>query len=132
MLGKQVSVRVDKWLWAARFYKTRSLASAAIRGGKIHINGSRVKPSRNIALGDTLIINKSPTEWQVVVDDISDKRLAAPLAQQLYHETAASIEKRQENAQLRKLAGDLTHGSDKRPDKKSRRQLINLKHKNLS
>lgn len=126
------SVRVDKWLWAAWFYKTRSLASEAIRGGKVHVNGHRIKPSKTLAVDDRLSINKTPNSWEIIVLDLSDRRLAAPLAQKLYQETEQSVEKRQTLSEMRKLAGGMVSTDLRKPDKKSRRQLINLKHKNLS
>ncbi len=126
------SVRVDKWLWAARFFKTRSLASEAIKGGKVQVNGQRVKPARTLSVGDTLHVNKSPNQWEIIVDKLTDKRQSAPLAQTLYHETEKSISERQAASEMRKLAGQSIYRSEGKPDKKSRRQLINLKHKDFS
>jgi len=85
------NVRIDKWLWAARFYKTRSLASEAIKGGKVHVNGNRTKPSREVELGDTLILRQGFDEKTVVVQALSDKRGPATVAQQLYSETEESM-----------------------------------------
>lgn len=132
MQNAMESVRVDKWLWAARFYKTRSLASEAVKGGKVQVNGQRIKPAKTLVLGDTLTINKVPDSWEIIVAGLSERRLAAPLAQQLYQETADSIEKRQALSEMRKLAGGVVVDNHRKPDKKTRRQLINLKHKNIS
>ena len=87
-------IRLDKWLWAARFFKTRSLAAEAITGGKISINGDRAKPSRLVQCGDQLAIRRSPYEWVVIVKNVSRLRGPASQAQQLYEETEASARKR--------------------------------------
>ena len=112
-------VRIDKWLWAARFFKTRSLAKTALEGGKIHCRGERCKPARDLRVGDELQIRCG---YDVLVEALSDVRRGAPEAQQLYRETEDSIRKREEEAQLRK-AGVLGIQTDGRPSKKQRRQL---------
>ena len=98
-------LRVDKWLWAARFFKTRSIAKTAIEGGKVHLDGQRVKVSREISVGETLVIKQGWDEKEVVVLGLSADRGPAPVARELYEETAASIEKREREAQARKAAG---------------------------
>ena len=107
-------LRVDKWLWAARFFKTRSIAKTAIEGGKVHLDGQRVKVSREISVGETLVIKQGWDEKEVVVLGLSADRGPAPVARELYEETAASIEKREREAQARKAAG----GAVARPTQK--------------
>ena len=94
-------IRVDKWLWAARFFKTRSIAKTAIEGGKVHLDGQRVKVSREISVGETLVIKQGWDEKEIVVRSLSAQRGPAPAARELYEETAASIEKREREAQAR-------------------------------
>ena len=97
-------VRLDKWLWAARFYKTRSVARNMVDGGKVHYNGQRAKPSKIIDLGAEVKLRQGNNEEiTVIVEIISDQRRGAPVAQTLYKETQSSIERREENAKLRKL-----------------------------
>ena len=107
-------LRVDKWLWAARFFKTRSIAKTAIEGGKVHLDGQRVKVSREITVGETLVIKQGWDEKEVVVLGLSAQRGPAPVARELYEETAASIDKREREAQARKAAG----GAVARPTQK--------------
>jgi ribosome-associated heat shock protein Hsp15 len=116
-------LRLDKWLWAARFFKTRSLAKAAIEGGKVHLAGQRVKVSREISTGDILQIRQGWDERTVVVRDLVDQRRGAPQAQLLYEETPESIEKREAAAQARKAAGGMIDRPPGRPTKKQRRQI---------
>lgn len=118
------SQRLDKWLWAARFYKTRSLAVEAIGGGKVHLNNNRVKPSRLIKPSDILTISKPPYEHIITILGLSKQRRPAPEAQQLYIESDASIEKRE---QLREeiKSQPLGFRHDKgRPNKRDRRHII--------
>ncbi|MBS7662435.1 RNA-binding protein [Pseudomonas lalucatii] len=115
-------VRLDKWLWAARFYKTRALAKAAIEGGKVHCRGERCKPSKEPKLGDELVIRAGFDERTVVIQALSAVRRGAPQAQELYRETADSIARRELAAAQRK-AGALGVQTDGRPSKKQRRQL---------
>ncbi|MGL4317839.1 MAG: RNA-binding S4 domain-containing protein [Pseudomonas sp.] len=115
-------VRLDKWLWAARFYKTRALAKDAIEGGKVHCRGERCKPSKEPRLGDEYVIRAGFDERTVVVLALSVVRRGAPEAQLLYAETADSIARREAAAELRK-AGALGLQTDGRPSKKQRRQL---------
>ncbi len=116
-------LRLDKWLWAARFFKTRSLAKAAIEGGKVHLDGSRVKVSREISAGDRLQIRQGWDERTVIVTALSDQRRGAPEAQALYEETAESREKREAEAAARKAAGGMLDRPPGRPSKKQRRQI---------
>ncbi|WAH58526.1 RNA-binding protein [Pseudomonas silvicola] len=115
-------VRLDKWLWAARFYKTRALAKAAIESGKVHCRGERCKPGKEPRVGDEFQLRTGFDERTVVVKALSVVRRGAPEAQQLYEETPQSVAKREEAAQLRK-AGSLGVTTDGRPTKKQRRQL---------
>ncbi|MFD2231911.1 ribosome-associated heat shock protein Hsp15 [Alkalimarinus sediminis] len=116
-------VRLDKWLWAARFYKTRAIAKDAIEGGKVHYNGARTKPGKAIELDARLSIRQGFVEKEVVVIAISDKRRGAPEALLLYNETNESIAKREKAAVERKImmAGQLPPA--RRPNKKQRRQI---------
>ena len=116
-------LRIDKWLWAARFFKTRSLAKAAIEGGKVQVEGHRIKVSREIRIGDEIRLRQGWDERDVIVKALSDQRRGAPEAQTLYEETAESIERRNQTAQARKLAGGMTERPAKRPDKRQRRQI---------
>ncbi len=116
-------IRIDKWLWAARFYKTRSLASEAIKGGKVSVNSHRAKPSREVALGDILVLRQGFDEKTVIVQALSDKRGPATVAQQLYQETADSMQKREKEKELRKLATAQRPHGEGRPTKRSRRQI---------
>ena len=127
-MAELTKVRVDKWLWAARFFKTRSLAKQAIEGGKVHVDGQRVKASRDLTVGLTLVIRQGWDEREVVIQALSDQRRGAPEAQKLYTETEQSIAKREADAQQRKLAGALHPVSDHRPNKKQRRQIHRFKH----
>ena len=116
------AVRLDKWLWAARFFKTRALAKAAIEGGKVHCAGERCKPSKEPKVGDELLIRQGFEERLVVVCALSSTRRGASEAQLLYRETAESIVRREQAAALRK-AGALGMTTDGRPTKKQRRQI---------
>ncbi|MDD0976742.1 RNA-binding S4 domain-containing protein [Pseudomonas fontis] len=115
-------VRLDKWLWAARFYKTRALAKTAIESGKVHCRGDRCKPGKEPRVGDEFVLRTGFDERTVVVTALSVVRRGAPEAQALYEETAESIARREQAAALRK-AGALGVTTDGRPTKKQRRQL---------
>ena len=115
-------VRLDKWLWAARFFKTRALAKAAIEGGKVHCRGERCKPSKEPKLGEELVIRAGFDERTVVIRALSAVRKGAPEAQLLYEETAESLSRREAAAALRK-AGSLGVETDGKPSKKQRRAL---------
>ncbi len=123
-------VRLDKWLWAARFYKTRQLAAEAINGGHVHLNGQRVKPARTLQAGDELRIYKSPFTFEIIVNELSTRRGPAKVAQQLYTEHAESIEKREALAEQRKLQAAQRPHTTHRPDKRDRRRIIRFKNIN--
>ena len=115
------SVRVDKWLWAARFFKTRQLAVDAIAAGRIEVNGERVKPAKVIKPGDWLLIRKPPIEYRLVVNLVAEKRGPATVARTLFEESAESVANREKvNAELRDMPPPLFRG---RPTKKDRRTL---------
>jgi ribosome-associated heat shock protein Hsp15 len=118
-------VRLDKWLWAARFYKTRALAKAAIESGKVHCRGERCKPSKEPRVGDELVLRTGFDERTVVVKALSVVRRGAPEAQALYQETEESVRQREQAAELRK-AGAMGVTTDGRPNKKQRRQIHQL------
>lgn len=117
-------LRIDKWLWAARFYKTRSLASEEIAKGRVQVDGQDVKPSREIKAGDVVVIRQGPVIRTVTVLGISQQRGPASIAQQLYAETPDSIRERERGAEQRRLASEpaltITHG---RPTKRDRRSM---------
>ena len=97
-------MRLDKWLWAARFFKTRSLASDAVDGGKVKLNGASAKPAKDVKVGDRLQLRAGEQDWEVVVQGLNDQRRPAPEAQLLYQETPDSVQQRTQAAELRKLA----------------------------
>lgn len=116
-------VRIDKWLWAARFFKTRSLATDAVDGGKVRLNDERTKPSRNVKPGDRLRIDNGATEWEVLVLGLSDTRGSAAIAQTLYAETEDSIARRQQEAERRRLFSEPGAAIKGRPTKRDRRRI---------
>lgn len=118
---QETGIRIDKWLWAARFFKTRSIAKSAIEGGKVHCQGERVKVSKDVRIGMELTIQQGIDKKTVIVKALSDVRRSAPLAQQLYEETAESIARREQQAEQRKMA-TIFYMSE-RPTKKDRRDL---------
>ncbi len=118
------NIRLDKWLWAARLYKTRSLATVAVNGGKVHVNGLRVKPARDVRLGDLISLTRGGDPMDIAVRAISDKRGKAADAQALYEETAGSATARATRAVLRKDRSLINPAPEKRPDKRSRRHII--------
>lgn len=120
---KLQGLRLDKWLWASRFFKTRKNATEAINGGKVHLNSARVKPSRTVKVGDMLDITREGFRYHVEVLDLNDKRRPAKEAQLLYSEDEDSIHKREQDRELRKLNSASVHQSDKKPNKKERRQM---------
>ena len=121
-------VRLDKWLWAARFYKTRAVAREMIEGGKVHYNGQRSKPSKVVELNALLTLRQGNDERTVVVKGITEQRRPATEAVSLYEETAESIEKREKVALARKLNALTMPHPDRRPDKKERRDLMRFKY----
>lgn len=117
------AVRIDKWLWAARFFKTRTLATSAVDGGKVKRNGERIKPSHGVKEGDKLEIDNGSTQWQVVVTGLSEQRGSATIAQTLYAETEESIERRRQESEKRKLFREPSAAIKGRPTKRDRRAL---------
>jgi len=122
------SMRVDKWLWAARFFKTRSLSKAAIEGGKVHHNGERVKVSKEVRVGMELTIQQGFDRKTIVIKALSANRGAAPIAQQLYDETEVSVARRELLTTQRKLHN--LARPEHRPSKKDRRQISKFKQDN--
>ena len=122
-MNEMTTVRLDKWLWAARFFKTRSLASEAVDTGKVKVGGERVKPARSLRVGDELAIDNGFDTWEVAVLGLSDKRGAASVARLLYAETPASIARREQLAEERKLFREPGTTIKGRPTKRDRRQL---------
>jgi ribosome-associated heat shock protein Hsp15 len=117
------NLRLDKWLWAARFFKTRSLAAEAVSGGKIEINGGRPKPSRIVRHGDKINIRRGPYEWTIIVKDIARLRGTVAQAQQLYEETEESLRKREAAIAQLKLERPPEFDFLGRPSKKDRRAI---------
>jgi len=117
-------VRIDKWLWAARFFKTRGLAREAIKGGKVQMDGKRVKPGRTLTEGDRLTVRRGEEEFVITVTDLGDRRLSAELAQQKYFEDADSVARREAAKAQRKLDHQTRAERPRRPDKRQRRQII--------
>ncbi|MGJ8582315.1 MAG: ribosome-associated heat shock protein Hsp15 [Psychromonas sp.] len=122
-----LTVRLDKWLWAARFYKTRSLARDMVQGGKVHYNGQRCKASKTVEVGAILSIRQGELLFEVVVEELSEQRRGAPIAQALYQETEKSVVKREQHQMLRKLSLQNAPHPDRKPNKKERRELIHAK-----
>ena len=116
-------VRIDKWLWAARFFKTRSAATESVLGGRVHVNGERVKPAKDVGVGDTVEISIGDRRWVVVVRGVADKRGAAKVAATLYEETPESIAAREQRALEHKLSRPLGADLGARPTKQDRRRL---------
>lgn len=120
------SVRLDKWLWAARFFKTRSLATDAVDAGKVKVNGDKVKPARTVRIGDKLDIDNGSDRWEIDVMNLSDVRQAAPIARNLYEETDESVERRANVAENRKMFREPSADFKGRPTKRDRRQMGKL------
>ncbi|TCO80294.1 heat shock protein Hsp15 [Plasticicumulans lactativorans] len=120
----EARVRLDRWLWTARFFKTRSLATEAVEGGRVHLNGERTKPAKGVKPGDRLEISRDQQHFEITIRALAEQRGPAIAARQLYEESAASVERREREAQERRL---LAAGSPRpvvRPDKKARRSII--------
>lgn len=117
------TVRIDKWLWAARFFKTRTLAGNAVESGKVRANGERVKPARSVKIGDLLDIDNGATTWQIHVSGLSETRGSATAAQTLYAETEQSITKRQLVAEQNRLFREPGAALKGRPTKRDRRRM---------
>lgn len=124
-MSETVDVRLDVWLWAARFYKTRSLCKAAIEGGQVRVNGEPTKPAKSVAIGMRLRIKQGTTVREVAVLGLSDVRRGAPEAQQLYAETPESLAKREQEQLARQAADGLR--TEGKPSKKFRRAVIHFK-----
>lgn len=122
-------IRIDKWLWAARFFKTRSLAKQAIDGGKVHFNGARIKPSKDVEVGMQLVIRQGWDEKIIDILAVSNQRRGAPEAAMLYRETPQSEQARALKAEQRKATGGLH--SDSKPTGKQRRQIHRFKRINV-
>ncbi|NIR28279.1 MAG: RNA-binding protein [Gammaproteobacteria bacterium] len=121
--------RLDKWLWVSRFFKTRGMAAEAISGGKVHVEGRRVKPSRPVKPGARVRIRKGSLEWEILVRGLSDQRRPAPEASRLYEETPESVERRQREAERRRVDAAARPPRPGRPTKRDRRLLSRLKGK---
>ena len=117
------NVRIDKWLWAARFFKTRSMAADAVDRGRVRIDGEPVKPARNVKVNDKLVIDNGSDRWEVVVAAISDKRGPAPVARELYFETDESVAKRENDKTARRLFPEPSLDIKGRPTKRDRRAI---------
>lgn len=122
-------LRVDKWLWAARFFKSRSLASQAVEGGKVKVNGARVKPAREIRVGDRLEITLADIQWEITVARLSDRRGPASVAQTLYQESESSRRRREAMREARRYQTEPAQALHGRPTKRDRRQLERLRGK---
>ena len=117
------NVRIDKWLWAARFFKTRSMAADAVDRGRVRIAGEPVKPARVVKLNDKIFIDNGSDRWEVVVLGMSDKRGAAPIARQLYRETDESMQRRENDSEARRLFPEPGSSIKGRPTKRDRRAI---------
>ena len=124
MSDADTRVRIDKWLWAARFYKTRSLSADAVEGGKAQLNGERVKPAKVLKVGDTLNIRNGHFAWEITVLALSERRGSAPEAAKLYSESDQSKKEREEKSALLKVERQSNPFPGGRPTKKARRQII--------
>lgn len=120
-------VRIDKWLWAARFFKTRSLAATAVQGGRVHVNGERAKPAKLVHADDVLEITKGTERWTVAVKQLADRRGPAAVAQALYAETDESRAAREQHALERRFSRALGSDLGTRPTKQARRRLDALR-----
>lgn len=125
--NEKSGVRLDKWLWAARFYKTRSIAKAMIEGGKVHYNGQHAKTSKEVEVGATIKLRQGSDEKEIIVTALSDQRRGAPEAQLLYQETEKSVKQREAIALARKANALSMPHPDRRPNKKERRELVKFK-----
>lgn len=122
-------LRLDKWLWASRFFKTRKDAVEAITGGKVHLNGARIKPSRNVQINDRLNITRNNEKYVVTVEGLNDKRRPAKEAQLLYSEEQQSIDARRSAREIKRMNNASVAMPSTRPNKKQRRQIDRFKRK---
>jgi ribosome-associated heat shock protein Hsp15 len=129
---QNAGIRADKWLWAARFFKTRSLAMAAINGGKVQLNGARIKPARRLDIGDQLTIRKGPYLFMITVAGLSLQRGPAEVARGLYRESRESLQQRQRVREQQQLQGKPAGRHEGRPDKRQRRQIHQFKHTRIN
>jgi ribosome-associated heat shock protein Hsp15 len=123
------SARLDKWLWASRFFKTRSIARAAVSGGTVHLNGNRAKPGRSLNVGDELRIQRGEEEYTITVLELSTRRGPATVARTLYEESEDNRKQREELAEQRRLEYQQNASRERRPDKRQRRKIIRFKNK---
>ncbi len=123
MTTNETRVRLDKWLWAARFFKTRAISSEAVSGGKVHLGGQRVKPSRSVKIDDCYLISRGQERIEIIVLKLVERRGSATIAQTLYRETEPSMQRRKHEAEQRKLAAMQRPLSDRRPNKQERRKI---------
>ncbi len=121
-------MRLDKWLWAARFFKTRGLAQLAVSGGRVKLNGERVKPAHSVKPDDALVVRIEEIEWQVVVRGLAERRGPAPEAKKLYEESASGLAERQRLMDLRRWGAEPTSQLKGRPTKRDRRLMEKLRH----
>jgi ribosome-associated heat shock protein Hsp15 len=126
----RASVRIDKWLWAARFYKTRAAATEAVLGGRVRVNGERVKPAKHVRPADVVEVRVGEADWTITVLEVADKRGSARVAARLFEETAESTAERQRSAEERRLSGPPgTLVGGPRPTKHDRRRIEALRRK---
>ena len=123
------SVRLDKWLWAARFFKTRSIAREAVSGGKVHLNGNRAKPGRSLNIGDELRIQRGEDEYTISIVELTVRRGPATIARTLYEESEENRTRREQLAEERKLEHQKSAARVRRPDKRERRKIVRFKNK---
>ena len=129
-MSNDKQVRIDKWLWAARFYKTRTLAASAVTNGRDKLNGARIKPSKQLNINDKLLIQSTPFTWDIQVTFLADRRLSAALAKNLYEESVESQKKREELTEFLKIEKKQNIPIQKgRPTKRDRKQIIRFKQK---
>ncbi|MEM7282648.1 MAG: S4 domain-containing protein [Pseudomonadota bacterium] len=119
-------LRIDKWLWAARFYKTRALAAKAVSAGKVKLAGERVKPARLVQLGDELEINRERDIMEIIVERLLDKRGPAKIAVTMYHESEQSVQRRADTRDQRRVTRAAEPSYGRRPDKRNRRKIGEL------
>lgn len=126
-MDEQIGVRIDRWLWAARFFRTRTLAKSAVAGGKVYVDDQRVKPAKELRIGQMVRINKDGVLFTVIVQKLSEQRGSATIAQTLYEETANSIEQRQATISERRMNRAGLHIPAQRPTKRDRRARNQLR-----
>ena len=130
--GNADRVRLDRWLWAARFFKTRALAADAVNGGKVHLAGQRVKAARAVKIGDSYEIQRGFERLEIVVTALSTRRGPASAAAELYRETEASLQRREQEREQRRLAALARPRTEGRPSKQQRRQIHRFRDRNQS